>query len=153
MSSRLFLDSSILVEKLKGRRVDQYDYLKTDSPLTLCINQVVLSEFTYYLMAEEGGKSPVTLKRDQRIPAILRENDPTALLESFIYLDTDYRIIPLYLRFMQQYNLLPNDALILATCQLNGITQLASYDADFALACAGEGIQLIQHVGDLAQKP
>ncbi len=50
---------------------------------------------------------------------------------------------------MQQVVLLPNDALILATCKLNGIDQLASYDADFAAACTGEGIQLIQSVADL----
>ncbi|MEZ0610056.1 type II toxin-antitoxin system VapC family toxin [Fibrella sp. WM1] len=149
MSSSLFLDSSILVEKLKGKRVDLYDWLIADPSLTLCINQIVLSEFAFYLVAEEGGKSPLTLKRDQRIPAILRENDPTELLERFTYLDTDHSVISLYFFYMQQYNLLPNDALILATCKLHRITRIASYDADFATACAGEGIQLIQQVTDL----
>lgn len=50
---------------------------------------------------------------------------------------------------MVTYNLLPNDALILATCKLHNIKRLASYDSDFARACIGEGIQLIQTVADL----
>ncbi len=149
MSNRIFLDSSILVENLKGRQVDLYDYLKRATQLTLYINQVVLSEFSFYALATAGGKSPLTLKRDGTIPAIMRRNDPTELLESFSYLEVDQAIIPLYLRYMQQYNLLPNDALILATCKLNDVSKIASYDSDFAAAYAGEGIQLIQTVADM----
>ena len=50
---------------------------------------------------------------------------------------------------MEQYNLLPNDAIILATCKLNDIPQLASYDADFDAACRDEGIRLIKSISDL----
>jgi len=45
--------------------------------------------------------------------------------------------------------LLPNDALILATYKLHGITYLASYDNDFKVACAAGGIKLIQQIEDL----
>lgn len=51
---------------------------------------------------------------------------------------------------MGKYNLLPNDALILATCKLNGIERIASYDNDFVAACTGERIQLIRSVIDIA---
>jgi len=44
---------------------------------------------------------------------------------------------------MQQYNLLPNDAIILATCKIHNITQLASHDKDFEAACKAEGITLL----------
>ncbi|WP_262508243.1 PIN domain-containing protein [Spirosoma fluviale] len=67
-----------------------------------------------------------------------------------IFLEPGPGVIPLYLHYMEQYNLLPNDALILATCKLNGIEKIASYDADFAPACLGEGIQLIRSVSDIA---
>lgn len=51
---------------------------------------------------------------------------------------------------MQKYNLLPNDALILATCKIHQIPQLASFDTtDFEQACIGENIKLIQKVQDL----
>jgi predicted nucleic acid-binding protein len=44
---------------------------------------------------------------------------------------------------MKKYNLLPNDAQILATCKIYGIAILASYDSDFATACQEEGITLM----------
>ena len=55
----------------------------------------------------------------------------------------------MYLHYMAVYNLLPNDALILAICKIRNIGHLASYDSDFATACTGEGIRLVQTVADL----
>lgn len=51
---------------------------------------------------------------------------------------------------MQRYNLLPNDALIVATAKLHDILTIASLDPDFESACQGEGIRLIREVSDLA---
>lgn len=127
-----------------------FDYLTNSDEYELCISQIVLSEFTYYWLAIGGSKSPVTLKRENAIPGIIHRYNPSALLSRLTWIEFDSTIIPLYLRYMEQYNLLPNDALILATCKLNGIKQLASYDADFSSACQGEGIQLIRQVSDLA---
>ncbi|HRG36773.1 MAG TPA: PIN domain-containing protein [Chitinophagales bacterium] len=47
---------------------------------------------------------------------------------------------------MSKYNLLPNDALILATCKLNQINMIASFDSDFKTACEKEKIQYIDSV-------
>lgn len=44
---------------------------------------------------------------------------------------------------MSKYNLIPNDAIILATCISNNIEQLASYDSDFIIPCREEGIVLL----------
>ena len=109
----------------------------------------MLSEFAYYWLVVEGKKAPVTLKRTGAIPGIIATHSPVDLLTRLILLEAGPAIIPLYLQYMEQYNLLPNDALILATCKLNGITQIASYDNDFVVACTGEGIQLVQTVADL----
>ena len=49
---------------------------------------------------------------------------------------------------MQQYNLLPNDALILATCLNSGIKTIASFDADFKEACQNEGILLVSDMAE-----
>jgi len=46
---------------------------------------------------------------------------------------------------MKKYNLLLNDAFILATCKLQGIAVLASFDSDFKNACVQEGIVLINN--------
>jgi predicted nucleic acid-binding protein len=51
---------------------------------------------------------------------------------------------------MQKYNLLPNDALILATFKIHQIQQIASFDStDFENACLGENIKLVQRIEDL----
>ncbi|QKZ15538.1 type II toxin-antitoxin system VapC family toxin [Spirosoma sp. KUDC1026] len=149
MSSKIFLDSSILVEKTKGTKPDLFDFLFAYRSQDLCINQTVLSEYTFYLLIIEGGKAPVTLKRDAAISSIIRDHNPVNWLKSITYLELDNSIITEYLRLMQRYNLLPNDALILATCKLHGVTYLASYDNDFGPACAGEEIKLIQQIDDL----
>jgi predicted nucleic acid-binding protein len=52
---------------------------------------------------------------------------------------------------MMEYNLLPNDAMILALCKMHSIRALASYDSDFETACAGEGVLVIQSVKEFAQ--
>lgn len=150
MNSRIFVDSSVLVEWAKKTQPDLYNHLANAVQYKLCISQVVLSEFTYYWLTVEGKKAPPTLKRDGVIPALLANHSPLDVLSRFTFLEPGPAVIPLYLRYMEQYNLLPNDALILATCQLNGIDQIASYDADFRNACAGEGIRLIQSVADFA---
>ncbi|NEU65810.1 type II toxin-antitoxin system VapC family toxin [Spirosoma agri] len=150
MSSKLFLDSSILVEWAKKTQTSLFDHLANSDKYELCINHTILSEFTYYWLAIGGGKAPVTLKRDGAIPSVLKLYNPISLLKKVTWLTTDQAIIPLYLKLMEDYNLLPNDALILATCKLNSVNQLASYDADFEAACIGEGIQLIRQVSDLA---
>ena len=45
---------------------------------------------------------------------------------------------------MAKYNLLTNDAIILATCKIHNITKLASHDSDFVNPCEGEGIELLR---------
>lgn len=118
MSNRIFLDSSILVEWSKGRQTDLLNHLLADERYELCISQAVLSEYTYYLLIIEGGKAPLTLKRDGTIPQLIQQHNPGPFLQGMIVLSNGNELIPEYLRLIEQYNLLPNDALILATCHL-----------------------------------
>lgn len=148
-SNRLFIDSSILIEWAKKARIDLFDYLMDEPSIEMCISETVLSEFAFYWLAIGGEKAPATLKRDGSIGATLTTYDPQPVLDQFTFLANSSPIVSMSLRLMATYNLLPNDALILATCKLHRISRIASYDADFATACAGEGIQLIQQVADL----
>jgi predicted nucleic acid-binding protein len=67
-----------------------------------------------------------------------------------VYLTDSQDIMSICLDLMQKYNLLPNDALILATCKIYQIRQIASFDStDFEKACLGENIKLIQRIEDL----
>lgn len=150
MISRIILDSSILVEYFKQNKTDLLDYIAGTNRYELCINSAVLSESAFQWLALFGAKAPRTLQRNRAIGQILTENSPFGFLSQFTVLPSDNRIVPIYLGLMQRYNLLPNDALIIATAKLHGIPAVASYDPDFESACQGEGIRLIREVSDLA---
>ncbi len=144
------LDSSILVEYIKQNKTELLDWLAKNDAYELCVNSTVLSECTFHWIALYGGKAPRTIQQAGRIPAVLINRPPAEFLSQFTVLPSDDRIVPLYLDLMQQYNLLPNDALIIATAKLHQIPAVASFDADFVDACAGEGIRLVREVADLA---
>jgi len=149
ITSDVFLDSSILVEYERSDRTELLDYLCERDQYRLYINETVLSEYAFQMLALYGRKAPLTLKVNQQIQSTLREADIEPVLMQFSFLSNSPTIVSLYVHFMDTYNLLPNDALILATCKLHNITQVASFDADFAPACAGEGIRLIRSIDDL----
>jgi predicted nucleic acid-binding protein len=149
-SRRIVLDSSILVEKAKRSRVELFDTLMLHDEYEKCICSPVLSEFTFHLLAIEGGKSPRTLKENRSISALLTANPPYTLLNLFTFLPDSSQTISVYVDMMSKYNLLPNDALILSACILHNIPYLASYDVtDFEKACEGERVKLISNVLDL----
>jgi predicted nucleic acid-binding protein len=65
------------------------------------------------------------------------------VLEEFIFIEANSSITSVAPLLMSKYNLLSNDAIILATCKIHNITQLASHDKDFKTACESEGITLL----------
>ncbi|MBN8825720.1 MULTISPECIES: PIN domain-containing protein [unclassified Spirosoma] len=115
----IFLDSSILIEHSKGNRKE--------------------------LMIELLSRAR-TLQEAQRIPDILGSHDPRSLLNLFEQATDQHPPANVVIRLMKAYNMLPNDAIILAHCLTANISYLASYDSDFQLACQEEGITLIDSV-------
>ena len=150
MISSLVLDSSILIEYAKNNSTELTDHLVVTMPDGLHINSAVLSEYMYHWLGNNGGKSPRSLQQSRQIGHVLQSDDQTSFLSQFTVLPSDNSIVPIYLDLMQRYNLLPNDALIIANAKLHSISAIASYDPDFEPACQGEGIQLIREVSDLA---
>lgn len=140
------LDSSILVEYIKNdRNVLLEEMLMRD--LLLCYNSVLVSEYLYYYVGYYGKKAPRTLKESSRIPLVLAEQDPMDLLTYFTQILDDHPPAQEVVRLMRTYNMLPNDAIILAHCLSADIRYVASYDVtDFATPCRGEGITLINSV-------
>jgi predicted nucleic acid-binding protein len=90
-----------------------------------------------------SGVSPLRLKTSSRISEILKEHEPLEFIHNFKVLDMDEEIINKSNYFMINYNLLPNDALIFATCRIYGIKYLVSFDSDFQEICKKEEIVLI----------
>ena len=143
---KIFLDSSILVEYIKDDRKVLLEELLSRN-LQLAYNSTVLSEYIYYFIGYYGEKSPRTLKENHRIQRVLSERNPLILLSSLEQIINNHPTADSVLRLMKAYNMLPNDAIILAHFLSVGIRFLASYDAtDFVIPCQQEGVTLIDSV-------
>jgi uncharacterized protein len=143
MTSNVFVDSSILIEYNKGVKIKLLSSLLNNQQNICCINETVISEFLYHFLAKNSDASPKTLQRKNRIANVFERSKQHNIIHLFSFLATDESILDIVPGFMQQYNLLPNDAIILATCKIHNIKQLAGHDTDFKEACNGEGIELL----------
>lgn len=141
MTNRIFLDSSIFIEPLKGNKVDFYEQLISDLTNELFINDIVISEYLYYILGFSSGVSPTTLQQKKKIKDTL-ENESKIIkaISNFNFLSGNQSFLSEAPRLMSTYNLLPNDAIILATCKLHG-TKLASNDSRFMISCKSENIE------------
>lgn len=149
-NEKIFIDSSIIVEYLKGVKVDLLNTLLNNERFKLCISQIVVSEFLFHSLAIYGGKSPLSLKMSGNIGEVLKNNKPHIFLNLFDYISDESSIVSEAARLMTNYNLLPNDALIISLCILNNIKNIASFDkVDLTKVCNDEGLTLISSVEDL----
>lgn len=151
MSNSIFLDSSLLIEYIKGAQRELMDILLRDSRINLTISQTITSEYLFYHLAEHGQKSPRTLKESRSISKLLNTIDPLPFVSLFTWLPDNASMLQPAVEFMGRYNLLPNDALILAAIKLHNIPALASFDPDFIAPCKHEGIVLLQNKLDFEE--
>ena len=146
MINKIFLDSSIFIEPLKGNKVDFYELLISNLANELFINDIVVSEYLYYILAFSTDVSPKTLQRKQKIKEIIdQKSGIIRAINNFTLLPGNQSFLSEVPRLMGTYNLLPNDAIIIATCKLYG-TKLASHDSDFIIPCESEKIELLRDV-------
>jgi len=143
MNNEIMVDSSVLIEFIKGNKTILYKKIITELENECFINETIISEFLFYFLAINSNKSPRSLQSANEINKVFSQSFEYMLLENFSYLANDSRLYSLIPELMKNYNLLPNDAIILATCKLHGITQLASHDKDFIIPCRVEGITLL----------
>lgn len=146
---KIFVDSSVLIEYANERRPELLDAL-LDLSHEIYINNIVVSEFVYKLLGIIAGKSPMSVCESGQIQETLEMHDTVGFLSNFSYLTISRAAMLKSIDYMKNYNLLPNDAMILASCKLENIAILASYDSDFRKACQNEGIKLISKVEDLS---
>lgn len=144
MTNKIFVDSTVLIETYKGNKVNFYQTLFSDITNHFFINEIVISEYLYYILGYHTGVSPWTLQQKKQIAITLEtEKEQVNILEEFHFLSGNPDFIFEVPRFMSTYHLLPNDAIILATCKLHG-TKLASHDSDFIIPCKSENIELLR---------
>ncbi len=146
MINRIFLDSSVLIESLKGNKTHFYEILISSLTNEFFINDIVLSEYLYYILGFSTGISPRALQEKRKIKDTL-ENESKIIrtINNFNFISADEKVLVEVPRLMSDYNLLPNDAIILATCKLHGI-KLASHDSDFIIPCESENVELLRDV-------
>ena len=128
-----FIDSNIIIETFKRNGLkDAFLIWQRILDLFLehdfFINLVVKNEVAYHLYVKRK---------------LLSIEDLRALLKAFKNLPIVEEIEDDMLRLMENYNLKPNDALILATCKYYQVPYLVSLDTDFEEPCKGEGVTLI----------
>ena len=138
-----FIDSSILIEYNKGNKLRLSSELSANDIFRCFVNETVLSEFLFHFLAYNGKKSPQTIHESNKIADVFALSDQYKLIKTCHFLETSKRLYSLVPSLMVKYNLLPNDAIILATCKLHGIKNLASHDKDFEIPCKAEGIDLV----------
>ena len=143
MINDIFIDSSILIEYNKGAKTKLLSSVLDNLKYKCYINETVLSEFLYHFLAKNSDASPKTLQRKKEISGVFAGSKQYTIIHLFEFLPTEKKLFNLVPDFMSKYNLLPNDAIILATCKIHGITQLASHDKDFEEACKAEDITLL----------
>jgi predicted nucleic acid-binding protein len=146
MINKIFIDSSVLIETYKGNKVDFYQSIFSNNNNQLFINEIVLSEYLYYVLGFNAGVSPRTLQqKNQIINALESAKEQVNILEEFHFLTGNQDFIFDVPRLMSIYNLLPNDAIILAACKFHRIG-LASHDSDFIIPCESENIELLRDI-------
>ena len=121
MSNKVMIDSSVLIEFAKGAKKNLLLSLTENQEYACCINETVVSEFLYYFLILNSGASPMSLKSSGKISQVFAASEDYRLLQSFLFLPTDNSLFSRVPHLMSTYNLLPNDAIIIATCNIHGI--------------------------------
>ena len=138
----VLLDTSILIEHFKGNSKAKDILLRLmDSEVVLFVNPIVFSEVVYLLLGFYSGISPRSLKgRPEKLPEEL--NLVFEALDEYAFVELGERTSQIAKKLIQKYAMLPNDALILATCIEHGFS-LATLDEDFKVPAEKEGVPLI----------
>ncbi|AIY90288.1 type II toxin-antitoxin system VapC family toxin [Geoglobus acetivorans] len=128
---RVFVDSSVLVEFVKGNSEAGAILKKLKNvDVDTYINDIVFSEFVFHYLSLKSGKSPLTMKGKGVISEYIDEKDPLEFINQFSILQVDEEVVEKSYDLMKDYGLLPNDAIILATCIKHGVDALVTLDGD-----------------------
>jgi hypothetical protein len=140
--NKLLLDTTIFVAHLTGN-VSLQRLLSADNRLFTPVN--VLEEAFYKSLVlktlENSGKISRHTTKDRYTKHPEEYEQIILFFEEFInclidakyltILDITYPMFKTSLKLSRKYHLLPNDALIAATCKHHGITRIATLDDDF----------------------
>ncbi len=151
---KCLIDSCIFIENFKGIKKVNELFLKVVENFECFITEIVFSEVFYKVIGLKGEKSPLTLKNRREISTLLKKAEIKTymeLLTMFKTLEANKNILQEAYNLAVRYNLLPNDALLLASCKHYKIDCLISVDKkDFAVPCEREKVVLVSSVEKLS---
>ncbi len=128
----VFIDSNVILLHFAGNE-------KAKEILKMCerkeiegyVNSIVFSEVLYNFIKIVTHLKPFQLKRAKKIVASVQFSDIRDIFDLFHILEINKEILEISLEIINTYGLLPNDALIAATCRYYGIGKIATFDEDF----------------------
>jgi hypothetical protein len=107
------------------------------SDCNLCINDIVFSEVAYKLMVLKFLEKKEKFKLHELKNELSNYVHVYDILREFIkeagmrVLQANGAVVLESIEIGRRYGLLPNDALIAATCKIYGIERIATFDEDF----------------------
>jgi len=128
----VFVDSNVIIHHLAGdnKAKEIIENVERGGD-TGYINQIVVSEVIFICLKLKTKKSAFELKKAPDIVKRVDLKNVYELLDTFIELQSDKEITRSAEDVIARYGLLPNDALIAATCKHHGIRKLATFNGDF----------------------
>jgi predicted nucleic acid-binding protein len=126
----VFIDSSVFLDYLEGKERAKV-LLKEYSGFEGYINVIVFSEVMYVYIKAATGKKSYELKKKPELVKSVEVDDIIELLRRYKMLDIGETIKNKAEGLITKHGLLPNDALIAATCKHYGIDKIATSDPDF----------------------
>ena len=128
----VFVDSNVIIHHLAGDNKAKEIIENVESGGdTGYINQIVVSEVIFICLKLKTKKSAFELKKAPDIVKRVDLKNVYELLDIFIELPSDKGITRSAEDVIARYGLLPNDALIAATCKHHGIRKLATFNGDY----------------------
>ena len=128
--SGVFIDSSVFLDFLEGKEKARV-LLAGYSGLEGCINVIVFSEVLFVYIKATTGKKSYELKKKPELVKSVELTDIVELLGRYRTLNVEEAVTKEAEELITKYGLLPNDALIAATCKHYGINKIATTDPDF----------------------
>jgi len=148
---RFFVDSNVIINYFYGDDTAKEVVEIAEKFGEVFINGIVLSEVSIRYLKDMTGEKSYTLKHNPELVKPVDKDPLYAIIGKFLFLSDNVLIGLNAVSLMDMYGLLPNDAMILATCKFYGIEHLISFDEDFENACKNEGIMLIGTVQKLKE--
>ena len=128
----LFIDSNVFIKHLEGdAEAKQVLERAMTRDTTAYINDIVASEVLYVYILAVTGRRAYELKENPDELESVDLSPVRKLLGIAAILPTTAEIIEDAYEIIHQYKMLPNDAIIAATCKHYGIKTIATFDKDF----------------------